>query len=62
MVTKMVEHNLFIFINRGGNLETIFNELLIQKKDPLIFNHSANSVFLKKGKPIGMENFKEILL
>ena len=61
-IGDIAEHNLFIFINRGGNLENLFNKLLSQNKVPLIFNHSANSVFLKKGKPIGLQNFKEILL
>ena len=56
------EHNLFIFINKDGNLEKLFDNLLNQNKTPLIFNHAANSTFLKKGKPIGMENFKEVLL
>ncbi|MEK0337579.1 MAG: hypothetical protein QQN41_09120 [Nitrosopumilus sp.] len=62
MIADIAEHNLFIFINRGGNLENLFNKLLRQNKVPLIFNHSANSAFLTKGKPIGLENFKEILL
>lgn len=62
MVADIAEHNLFIFINRGGNLENLFNKLLGQNRVPLVFNHSANSVFLKKGKPISLENFKEILL
>jgi len=61
-IGDIAEHNLFIFINRGGNLENLFNKLLSRNKVPLIFNHSANSVFLKKGKPIGLQNFKEILL
>lgn len=62
MIADIAEHNLFIFINRGGNLENLFDRLLNQNKVPLIFNHSANSAFLTKGKPIGLENFKEILL
>lgn len=62
MIADIAEHNLFIFINRGGNLENLFDRLLRQNKVPLIFNHSANSAFLTKGKPIGLENFKEILL
>ena len=62
MIANAAEHNLFVFINRGGNLENLFNNLLSQNKIPLVFNHSANSFFLRKGKPIGLENFKEILL
>jgi predicted Rossmann fold nucleotide-binding protein DprA/Smf involved in DNA uptake len=62
MIADIAEHNLFVFIKRGGNLENLFNKLLRQNKVPLIFNHSANYVFLKKGKPIGLENFKEVLL
>ena len=62
MIADIAEHNLFIFINRGGNLEGLFNKLLSQNKVPLIFKHSANSAFLAKGKPIGLENFEEILL
>jgi len=62
MIADIAEHNLFIFINRGGNLENLFDRLLNQNKVPLIFNHSANSAFLTKGKPIDLENFKEILL
>jgi len=62
MIADIAEHNLFIFINRGGNLEDLFNRLLNQNKVPLIFNHSANSAFLTEGKPVGLENFKEILL
>jgi len=61
-IANIAEHNLFIFINKDGNLENLFNKLLSQNKIPLIFNHAANSAFLKKGKPIDMENFKEILL
>jgi len=62
MIADIAEHNLFIFINRGGNLENLFDRLLSQNKVPLIFNHSANYVFLTKGQPTGPENFKEILL
>jgi len=62
MIGDIAEHNLFIFINRGGNLEKLFNKLLSRNKIPLIFNHSANSAFIKKGKPIDLQNFKEILL
>jgi len=61
-IGDIAKHNLFIFINRDGNLENLFNKLLSQNKVPLIFNHSANSAFLKKGKPIDLQNFKEILL
>jgi len=61
MIADIAEHNLFIFINRGGNLENLFDRLLNQNKVPLIFNHSANSAFLTKGKPINLENFQEIL-
>jgi hypothetical protein len=61
-IGDIAEHNLFMFINRDGNLEKLFNKLLSQNKIPLVFNHSANSSFLQKGKPIGLENFKEILL
>jgi hypothetical protein len=61
-IGDIAEYNLFMFINRDGNLEKLFNKLLSQNKTPLIFNHPANSGFLKKGNPIGMENFKEILL
>jgi len=61
-IGDIAEYNLFMFINRDGNLEKLFNKLLSQSKAPLIFSHSANSAFLQKGKPIGMENFKEILL
>jgi len=61
-IGDITEHNIFIFINRGGNLENLFNKLLNQNKVPLIFNHSANSAFFKKGKPIGLQNFNEILL
>ena len=61
-IGDIAEHNLFIFINRGGNLENLFNKLLNQNKVPLIFNHSANSAFLKKGEPIDLQNFKEIVL
>jgi len=62
MIADIAEHNLFVFINKGGNLEGLFNKLLSQNKVPLVFNHSANSAFLAKGKPIDLENFKEILL
>jgi len=62
MVADIAEHNLFIFINRGGNLENLFNKLLTQKRIPFIFNHLSNSPFLEKAKPIGLQNFKEILL
>lgn len=62
MIADITDYNLFIFINRGGNLESLFNERLTQNKTPLIFNHSANSDFLTKGKSIGLENFKDILL
>ncbi len=61
-IGEIAEYNLFIFINRDGNLEKLFNKLLSQNKTPLVFNHSANSAFLQKGKPIGLENFKEALL
>jgi hypothetical protein len=62
IIGNIADYNLFIFINRGGNLEELFNSLLNQNKVPLIFNHSANSSFLPRGKPVSMENYKEILL
>lgn len=62
IIGDISDHNLFIFINKDGNLEKLFNKLLSQNRSTLIFNHTANSTFLKKGNSIGMENFKEILL
>jgi hypothetical protein len=61
-ISDIVNENIFLYINEGGNLEKLFNKLLSQNKTPLVFDHSANSIFLKKGKPIGLKNFKEILL
>lgn len=60
-ISELADYNIFMFINKGGNLENLFNKLLSQRKAPLIFNHSANSEFLRKGKPIGLENFREVL-
>lgn len=62
MITKMVEHNLFIFINKEGNLDKLFSKLLSKQNQPLIFNHSTNSYFLNKGKAIDIDNFREISL
>jgi len=61
-ISDIVNKNIFLCINEGGNLEKLFSKLLSQNKTPLIFDHSANSIFLKKGKPINLNNFKEILL
>lgn len=61
-ISEIAENNLFIFINHGGNLEKLFNKLLLQNKIPLIFNHSDNFDFFEKAKPIGLKNFKEVLL
>lgn len=62
LIGDISEQNLFIFINKNGNLENLFNQLLSQGKTPLIFNHEANSAFLKRGRAIGIDNFKEVLL
>ncbi|MCK4359760.1 MAG: hypothetical protein KAW92_13670 [Candidatus Cloacimonetes bacterium] len=61
MITKMAEHNLFVFISKSGNLDKMFSKLSKQKK-PLILNHSTNSYFLHKGNAIDIDNFREILL
>lgn len=62
LISDIVNENIFLYINEDGNLEKLFSKLLSQNKTPLIFDHSANSFFLKKGKPINLKNFKEILL
>jgi len=62
MISDIVNENIFLYINEDGNLEKLFNKLLRQNKTPLVLDHSANSIFLKKGKPINLKNFKEILL
>ncbi|MBA7498372.1 hypothetical protein ES704_01107 [subsurface metagenome] len=61
-ISDIVNKNIFLCINEGGNLEKLFSKLLSQNKTPLVFDHSANSIFLKKGRPINLNNFKEILL
>jgi len=61
-ISDIVNKNIFLCINEGGNLERLFNKLLSKNKTPLVLDHSANSIFLKKGKPINLKNFKEILL
>jgi hypothetical protein len=60
-IAEIADYNLFIFINRDGNLEKLFNKLLNQNKTPLIFNHPANAVFLKKGNPIGLDNLNPLI-
>lgn len=62
IISDIVNENIFLYINEEGNLEKLFSKLLSQNKTPLIFDHSANSIFLKKGRPININNFKEILL
>lgn len=62
LISDIVNENIFLYINEDGNLEKLFSKLLSQNKTPLIFDHSANSFFLKKGRPINLNNFKEILL
>lgn len=62
LISDIVNENIFLYINEGGNLEKLFNKLLSQNKTPLVLDHSANSIFLKKGRPINLNNFKEILL
>ena len=62
LISDIVNENIFLYINEGGNLEKLFSKLLNQNKTPLVLDHSANSIFLKKGKPISLKNFKEILL
>ena len=62
MITKMAGHNLFVFINKSGNLDKLFSKLLSKQEKPLILNHSTNSYFLDKGKAIDIDNFREILL
>jgi len=61
-ISDIVNENIFLYINEGGNLEKLFNKLFCQNKIPLVFDHPANSIFLKKGRPINLSNFKEILL
>jgi len=62
LISDIVNENIFLYINEGGNLEKLFSKLLSQNKTPLVLDHSANSIFLKKGKPISLKNFKETLL
>ena len=62
LISDIVNENIFLYIDEDGNLEKLFSKLLCQNKTPLIFDHSANSIFLKKGRPINLNNFKEILL
>ena len=62
LISDIVNENIFLYINEDGNLEKLFNKLLSKTKIPLVLDHSANSIFLKKGKPINLKNFKEILL
>ena len=62
LISDIVDENIFLYINEGGNLEKLFYKLLSQNKTPLVLDHSANSVFLKKGEAINLKNFREILL
>ena len=62
LISDIVNENIFLYINEDGNLKKLFSKLLSQNKTPLIFDHSANSIFLKKGRQINLNNFKEILL
>jgi len=62
LISDIVDENIFLYINEDGNLEKLFSKLLSQNKTPLVLDHSANSIFLKKGKPINLKNFREILL
>lgn len=59
-IGEIADYNLFIFINKDGNLEKLFNKLLSQNKIPLVFKHSANSGFLQKGIPIGLDNLNPL--
>jgi hypothetical protein len=63
MISTFTDYNLFLYINRGGNLERLFNKLVIQGKIPIVFNHSANAHFIGKGRgsSINQSNFREIL-
>jgi len=61
IISEMADYNLFIFINKGRNLEKLFFELINQGKIPLIFGHSTNSDFFEKGIIIDKSNFMEIL-
>ena len=62
LISDIVDENIFLYINEDGNLEKLFNKLLSKAKTPLVLDHSANSVFLKKGEAINLKNFREILL
>lgn len=62
LISDIVNENIFLYINEDGNLKKLFSKLLSQNKTPLVLDHSANSIFLKKGRPINLNNFKEILL
>lgn len=61
VISESTDYNLFIYINRRGNLEELFEKLVNQDKMPLVFNHSTNAYFLGKGKSIGQSNFKKVL-
>ena len=61
VVSEIADYNLFIFINKGGNLEKLFFELVDQRKIPLIFGHPTNFDFFEKGEVIGKSNLVEIL-
>lgn len=61
IVSEIADYNLFIFIDKKGNLENLFEELINQGKIPLIFGHPTNSYFFDKGKIIDKSNFLEVL-
>ena len=61
-ISDITDYNIFLFIDKGGNLEKLYNNLIDDGKIPLIFNHPLNSDFIKKAKPIDINNFKEILV
>jgi len=62
LISDIANENIFLYIDEDGNLKKLFSRLLSQNKTPLVLSHSANSIFLKKGRPINLNNFKEILL
>jgi predicted Rossmann fold nucleotide-binding protein DprA/Smf involved in DNA uptake len=62
LISDIANENIFLYIDEDGNLKKLFSKLLSQNKTPLVLSHSANSIFLKKGRPINLNNFKEILL
>ena len=61
MISDISEQNLFLYVNSNGNLRNLIPRLTKNGRNPLVFNNSVNSNYLKNCAPVDIGNYKDIL-